>query len=287
MAPYLSPISYQDDLLKRQYSYMPIHCLIKPQMMSRDEYHQLDHMVMRIIFDIHNDLGSLYDEKIYQKAIISRCLEAGLETKAEVPIQISYQEFVKQYKIDLIIDSRVIYELKTSISINANHRRQTLNYLFLTGFNYGKLVNMRPSSVESEFITTSLTPHDRKQFTIDKDGWKDMNKDSVWLREIMISLLSDWGVFLNIPLYCEAISFFRGGEQVFTAEVEIINNGSVLGTQKVNVLNPETAVHISAIKKSIESYQEHLHRFLKNTSLKAIQWINLNHHQVLMKTIQT
>jgi len=255
--------------------------------MSRDEYHQLDHRVMGIIFKIHNDLGRLYEEKIYQKAIMSRCLEAGFEVEAEVPVQVEYQDFSKKYFIDLIVNRHIVYELKTAMSINAEHRCQTLNYLFLTGFHYGKLVNMRPSSVKSEYVTTSLTSQDRKRFTVDKDGWKDINQDSVWLREFIISLLSDWGMFLNIPLYCEAITFFRGGEQNFTREVEIINKESVLGTQKVNALNQETAVHISAIKKSIESYKEHLQRFLENTSFKAIQWINLNGHQVMLKTIQT
>ena len=265
---------------------MSIHCSIEPQVMTKDEYHYLDHEVMGIIFSIQNELGRLFDEKIYQNAIMNRCRDAGLEVETEVPVKVEYQDFSKKYFIDLIINRRIIYELKTVMSFNSKHRCQTMNYLFLAGFQYGKLVTMRPSSVKSEFITTTLTSRDRKRFEVDREDWKDIDKDGEWLREFVISLISDWGMFLNIPLYREAIEFSRGGDSTFTAEVEISNNGNILGTQKLNLLNPEVAIHLSAIK-SIRSYKDHLHRFLEKTSLKAIQWINLNGHQIMMKTIQS
>ena len=264
---------------------MGIHCSIEPQVMTKDEYHYLDHEVMGIIFSVQNELGRLFDEKIYQRAIMSRCIEAGMEVETGVPVQVEYQEFSKRYFIDLIVNRRIVYELKTAMSFNSKHRCQTMNYLFLTGFQYGKLVNMRPSSVKSEFITTSLTCRDRKRFNIDQDGWEDLNQDSVWLREFMISLISDWGMFLDISLYREAIAFFRGGESAFTSKVEIINKGTILGTQKVNLLNPDIAVHLSSVK-SIRSYKDHLERFLENTTLKAMQWINFKGHQITIKTIQ-
>jgi len=118
------------------------------------------------------------------------------------------------------------------------------------------------------------------RFNIDQDGWDDLDQDSVWLREFMISLISDWGMFLDISLYSEVVAFFRGGE-----EVEIINQGTVLGTQKINLLNPDISVHLSTVK-SIRSYKDHLQRFLENTTLKAMQWINLKGHQLTIKTIR-
>ena len=253
--------------------------------MTKDEYHYLDREVMGIIFSIQNELGRLFDEKIYQKAIGNRCLEAGMEVETEVPVQVEYQEFSKRYFIDLIVNRSIVYELKTAMPLVYRHRCQTMNYLFLTGLKYGKLVSMRPYSVESEFITTSLTYQDRMRFNIDQDGWDDLDQDSVWLREFMISLISDWGMFLDISLYSEVVAFFRGGEEVFTTEVEIINQGTVLGTQKINLLNPDISVHLSTVK-SIRSYKDHLQRFLENTTLKAMQWINLKGHQLTIKTIR-
>ncbi len=185
----------------------------------------------------------------------------------------------------MIVNRSIVYELKTAMPLVYRHRCQTMNYLFLTGLKYGKLVSMRPYSVESEFITTSLTYQDRMRFNIDQDGWDDLDQDSVWLREFMISLISDWGMFLDISLYSEVVAFFRGGEEVFTTEVEIINQGTVLGTQKINLLNPDISVHLSTVK-SIRSYKDHLQRFLENTTLKAMQWINLKGHQLTIKTIR-
>jgi len=41
---------------------MPINTPIKPEPISKDQYHQLDHKVMGIVFDVHNELGRLYEE---------------------------------------------------------------------------------------------------------------------------------------------------------------------------------------------------------------------------------
>jgi hypothetical protein len=55
--------------------------------------------------------------------------------------------------------------------------------------------------------------------------------------------------------------------------------------QKVDLLNTDTAFNISSITKAEASYEEHLRRFLRYASLKAMQWINFNHDRILFKTL--
>ena len=264
---------------------MPIHCAIEPGTISKDEYHRIDYDVMGIVFDIHNELGRLCDEKIYQNELAGRCAERNLRTSTEVPLKVSHDGFEKTYLIDLIIENRVLYELKAVDTISSQHRQQTLHYMFLSGFQYGKLVNMRPPSVQMEYVTTTLTHEERYQFDMTDDAWKDIDKRSLWLRELVFDLLRDWGAFLDVRLFSEAISFFQNNGDHFETPVEITNDSRMLGEQKVHLLTPETAIHLSTVNDSAESYEKHLWRFLSHTSLRAIQWINFNRHRVLMKTI--
>jgi len=240
---------------------------------------------MRIAFDIHNELGRLHDEKIYQIEMAERCRDAGFRVRKEAPLSVSHEGFSKTYLADLVVDDSIVYELKTADALSSQHRQQTLNYLFLAGFQYGKLVNMRPPSVQSEYVSTTLTPAERYRFEIINDGWMDLDADSVWLREQITSLLRDWGAFLDVNLFSEAISYFRGGDELFVRPVEIKSNGRVLGTQKVPLLTPEIAISLSAVRDSEASYEQHLRRFLDHTSLDAVHWTNFNRHRILMKTL--
>lgn len=264
---------------------MPIKCDIKPVEITKDEYHQLDYKVMGIIFEIHKDLGRLCDGKIYQKQILNLCREAKIAALEEVPIEIYHKNFSKVYYADLIINNRIIYELKTANSISPQHRKQILNYLFLTGFKYGKLVNMRPNSVGSEFINTNISPEIRYKFEIITKDWHDLNSESIWLRNLVSDLIKDWGVYLDFELFYEAIAYFKGGYDNFIKPIDIISEGTTIGIQKMGLLTPEISVHISSIKDSPESQETHLLRLLKHTSLKAIHWINFNRNKITMKTL--
>jgi hypothetical protein len=51
------------------------------------------------------------------------------------------------------------------------------------------------------------------------------------------------------------------------------------------LLTPEQAWHLSAHHEQLESYEIHMRRLLSHTTLKAIQWINLNRQQVVLKTL--
>lgn len=264
---------------------MPVQCAIEPITISRAEYHSLDYRLMGIIFNLHNDMGRLLEEKVYQNALVNRALNEGLDIEQEVAVKVTHKEFSKTYFIDIIINRSIIYELKTVNFFNPRHRQQVLNYLLLSGFQYGKLINLRSKSVQSEYISTSLTPEKRREFIIDYKSWIDISDNCIWLRCLLNDLLNDWGAFLDIQLFYDAICFFRGGEEHFYRPIEIIDDSNVIGVQKVPLLNPEVAIHITALKRAQSTYEQHLRRFLQHTPLQAIQWINLNRLKITLKTL--
>ena len=265
---------------------MPISHNVKIKPITADDFHSLDYEVMSVVFSMHKDLGRFYEERIYQNELAYRCIKMGFgSVDTEVPIHVSYRNFEKVYYMDMVIDNRVVYELKTVESITGQHRKQALNYLLLMGMQHGKVVNMRPQSVQSYFISSRLTPDKRKEFTISDQGWKNLDEDSIWLKQLMIELISEWGVFLDTILFYDAVRFFSGGDESVLRRIEVFNDSRFLGTQMVHLLNPEIALNISAVSKGVVFYKQHLLKFLSHTSLKAIQWINFNHAEVQFITI--
>ena len=241
---------------------------------------------MEFVFAIHNELGRFLDEKIYQNELCRRCEDAGIESVAsEVAIAVSHGTFTKEYYVDIVINESVPYELKTATMLTAEHRKQTLNYVLLMAVKHGKLVNMGAPSVQYEFVSTSLTPEARRQFTVDAGQWVKLSEDCEWFRETLHGLLTDWGVFLDIQLFYEAIVHFRGGEDDAIRSTKVMSDGCEIGRQKVHVLNPEIAFRLSAITSDTTFYEQHLRRLLRHTPLQAIQWVNFDQHRVVMRTI--
>ena len=264
---------------------MPIKPGVQTKPISYDDFHSLDYEVMGIVFSIHRDLGRFWNEKIYQNGLAYRCQKAGFENVAtEVPIHVSYADFIKVYYIDLLINN-VTYELKTAQILTGVHDKQTINYLMLTGLNHAKLINMRPPSVQHRFVSTRLTTENRYDFTVDDEQWRDFDEDSIWLKRMFRSLLDEWGAFLEVNLFYNAIVHFRGGEGNVVKEINVMEGSRILGRQKAHLITSDIAFKISSVTKDERHYENHFRRLIRYTSLKAIHWINLNHDKVVFKTI--
>jgi len=266
---------------------MPIKCKFQANPISESDFYSLDYEVMAIAFSIHNDMGRFWGEEIYQNELAYRCQKAGFNNVAtEVPIQLSFNDFEKYFYIDLLINSAV-YEIKTAQALSGEHQKQTINYLLLTGLNHGKLINMRPQSVQHRFVSTKITREKRYDFTIDDRQWREFDEDSIWLKQMFTSLLNEWGAFLTIDLFYEAIEHFRGGKEMVIKEIDGMDGSRSPGKQKAHLLNSEIALKISSVTKmkDEEYYELHLHRFIQYTSLKAVHWINFNHDTIVFKTI--
>ena len=264
---------------------MPIKIGVRTKPVSQEIFHAVDYEVMGIVFSIHRDLGRLWNERIYQNELIHRCRGVEFESVAAgVPIRVSYEDFVKIYYVDLLIDN-VIYELKTSRALVREHEMQTINYLMLTGLNHAKLLNMRPPSVQHRFVSTNVTREERYDLTLDDEDWLELDDNSVWLKQMFNRLLQEWGAFLEVSLFYEAIVHFRGGEENVVRDIEVKDGSRFMGMQKIHLIGPDVAFIISSVTKDVQHYENHLRRFVRYTSLQGIQWINLNHRNVVFKTI--
>lgn len=264
---------------------MPVECDVELACVGQERFHVIDRMVMRHAFDIHNTLGRFCDERIYQEELAQRCRASGFDVHREVLMRVSHGEFAKTYYLDMLVDRGFIYELKTVETLNKNHEMQLINYLLLADLRHGKLVNFRSVSVQSRFVSTSLKLQDRRAFQINDAEWQCDDRESRCLREYLCALLSDWGAFLEVNLYREALLHVLGGPEAGIQPVNIDVNGRTVGAQKMCLLNAGTAWHISSIRHHVSEYEKHIVRLLSHTRLKRIQWINLEQRTVKFKTL--
>jgi GxxExxY protein len=264
---------------------MPILPKYAVEKTTEQKFHELDYAIMRIAFDVHNQLGRFYDEKIYQNKLLSACRRNGIETETEFEVKLTHKDFSKSFFIDLLLNRSSIYELKTIRAIQEPQRIQTLDYLFMTDTNHGKIINFRPPSVEHEFVSTSLNTQARHSFKIIETDWSEHSEKAARIRTILADLLDDWGAFLNTATYQEAICHFLGGGKDIVQPIEIRSESDLLGHQKTPLLSQTETFCLTSVVKDILAYKTHLLRFMSHTRLEFLYWINFNRFEVQFTTL--
>jgi GxxExxY protein len=81
-------------------------------------------------------------EKVYENATVIELKEQGLNAENQVPVNVRYKgKQVGDYYADIVVEKRVLLELKTVEKLQKIHEAQILNYLKATNFEIGLLVN--------------------------------------------------------------------------------------------------------------------------------------------------
>jgi len=105
----------------------------------------LDETTDRVIascFKVHKALGAGFLEKVYENALVMELERNGLTVRQQAPISVEYEGVVVgEYFADILVDERVILELKANESLSKDHEVQLVNYLAATGLDIGLLIN--------------------------------------------------------------------------------------------------------------------------------------------------
>ena len=260
---------------------MPIDCGAELKKLSQAEFATVSYDVMAEIFALHNELGLLFDEKVYKNALQSRM--SNLQT--EVEIKVSFRDFQKSYFMDVLASSGAVFELKTVDALHHRHRSQLLNYLLLTEMQHGKLVNLRDEQVEHEFVNATLTHVDRIRYDTNDAAWHSAKGFGAAEKSLVLEMLNDWGTGLERSLYEEALIHFFGGEKHVVQNVDVILGGEYVSKQSTLLCAPHTAFKVTTFENNVNLYRNNLSQFLTNTSLKTIQWVNISRNHISFETI--
>ena len=104
---------------------------------------ELSYEIIGIAIDLHRTIGPGLLESVYENALIYDLKEAGFQVKQQVPMPFIYKE-VKQdigYRLDLLVENKVIIEIKSVEKLASVHYAQTLTYLKLSKLRLGLLIN--------------------------------------------------------------------------------------------------------------------------------------------------
>ncbi len=97
-------------------------------------------------YEVHNTLGSGFLEKVYQNALMVELKLRKIGAEAEKPITVHYHgEMVGNYIADIVVEDKIIVEIKAIKALSEIHEVQLVNYLTATGIEVGLLLNFGKS----------------------------------------------------------------------------------------------------------------------------------------------
>jgi len=100
-------------------------------------------------FEVHNILGFGFLEKVYQRALQVELQLRGVQVELEPKIQVQFKGvIVGDYAADLLVERKIIVELKTDAAYQSIHEAQLLNELRGTSIKLGYLINFGREKVE-------------------------------------------------------------------------------------------------------------------------------------------
>lgn len=110
---------------------------------------EISYLVRKCIFNVYNKLGPGLLEIVYQRILIYELEENGLDIKSEVEIPVIYDEkkFDLNFRIDILVENKVILELKSVKNIEEIHYKQLQTYLKLSDKRLGLLINFNTMNI--------------------------------------------------------------------------------------------------------------------------------------------
>jgi GxxExxY protein len=109
------------------------------------KYKELTEKILEVYFRIYNRLGYGFLEKIYENAMMVEFEKEALRAVAQSPISVRYEgRMIGEYYADILVEDRVILEIKAARSLAPENEAQLLNYLRATNIEVGLLLNFGP-----------------------------------------------------------------------------------------------------------------------------------------------
>ena len=103
---------------------------------------RLTGQVIACAFEVSNQLGTGFLESVYENALCIELGKQGISFEQQKPLQVIYRgKVVGSFVTDLIVEDKLLIELKTVSALAKNHRAQLMNYLKATNIPVGLLLN--------------------------------------------------------------------------------------------------------------------------------------------------
>jgi GxxExxY protein len=116
---------------------------------ARESLNALAEAVVGAAFEVSNVLGPGFLEKLYERALVKELALRGIAATPQVPYSVIYKgQPIGEYIADLVVDDRLLVELKCTHRLADEHLAQCINYLTASGLHLAVLINFQHPKVE-------------------------------------------------------------------------------------------------------------------------------------------
>lgn len=112
---------------------------------------EISYKVIGLALDIHKNIGPGLLESAYENAFVFELEKKGFNVRQQVPMPFVYKDVKLEvgYRIDIIVENKVLVEIKSVERLGPVHFAQTLTYLKLSGLKLGLLINFNTKILKS------------------------------------------------------------------------------------------------------------------------------------------
>ena len=112
-------------------------------------YEELTGKILEACFEVSNELGVGYIESVYEKALQVALLQKGIAVERQIPLNVSFRGvMVGDFSADMVVEGKVLLELKAVDALSNRHFAQLLNYLTATGIEVGMVINFGTPKIQ-------------------------------------------------------------------------------------------------------------------------------------------
>ena len=105
--------------------------------------------VIQCVYNVRLQLSSGFLETVYQKALLIELSKQNIQAEAEVPVDVYYDDsVVGEYRADIVVEKKIILEIKAIQHLLPVHEAQLVNYLTATKIDCGLLINFGGERLE-------------------------------------------------------------------------------------------------------------------------------------------
>ena len=118
------------------------------------EENEISFYIRKAIFKTYNTFGPGLLESVYEKVLKMELEKNGLKVQSQIPINVIYESQVLDigFRADLLVEDKVIIEIKSVEEISPVHHKQLLTYLKLTNRKLGILVNFNTDYIDKSIF---------------------------------------------------------------------------------------------------------------------------------------
>lgn len=112
-------------------------------------HEELSHKILQACFEVSNELGIGFLESVYEKALLIALRQKGLNADAQMLLAVKFRGIVVgEFYVDILVEKKILLELKAVNALIKEHQAQVINYLKATEVEVGMLINFGNPKLE-------------------------------------------------------------------------------------------------------------------------------------------